>query len=86
MERTHIQRREYLIVFLFCMATVIGNAITVFLDNDVQSHCVDCKIYLRLSHFEVLHEYTRKYRIIIPFLATGLSYILKPLLALAPAQ
>lgn len=60
---------EYLLVFLFCFAAITGPAFSL-MDNFDQSQCVDCKTYLGLAEGHWNQSPVRRYRPIVPALAT----------------
>jgi hypothetical protein len=65
---------EYLLVYMFCMAVIIGPAIACLFQYDL-THYPDCKTYLGLAHFEFDQNPVRRYRVIIPFAAGALNYL-----------
>jgi len=66
--------REPVLVFFFCFAVLFGPAITVLFANDL-SQFTDCNTYTALSNFDFEQSAVRRYRVIIPFLASGLNAI-----------
>ncbi|MES2618582.1 MAG: hypothetical protein V4613_11930 [Bacteroidota bacterium] len=65
---------EPVAVFFFCFAVIFGPAITVLFANDL-SQFTDCNTYIGLAHFDFEQSAVRRYRVIIPFIASGLDYI-----------
>jgi hypothetical protein len=71
---------ENLVLFLFCFAIIFGPAYALF---DSYSYDTianpDLKTYLGLANFDFDQSPVRKYRVIIPFLVSGLNYVFRPL-------
>ena len=67
---------ENLILFLFCFAIIFGPAYALF---DTYNYDMvgnpDLKTYFGLAHFDFDQSQIRKYRVIIPFLASGLNHV-----------
>ncbi|AXP80611.1 hypothetical protein CJ739_1522 [Mariniflexile rhizosphaerae] len=64
-----------LIVFLFCFAIIFGPAFALFDSYDYDTVAnPDIGTYLGLAEFNFEQSITRKYRVIIPFLASGINY------------
>jgi hypothetical protein len=77
---------ENLILFLFCFAIIFGPAYALFdsYNYDIIAN-PDLKTYLGLANFDFDQSPIRKYRVIIPFLVSGVNYIFGPLfLSIAP--
>ena len=75
-----------LLLFFFCFAILLGPAYALFdsYNYDLVAN-PDIKNYLGLANFEFDQNPTRKYRVIIPFLAGGINYVFGPVFsALAP--
>jgi hypothetical protein len=75
-----------LFLFAFCFAIIFGPAYAMFdtYNYDMVAN-PDLKTYLGLSHFDFDQSPIRKYRIIVPFLASGFNYVFHPLFSiLAP--
>lgn len=71
---------ENLILFLFCFAIIVGPAYALFdsYNYDINAN-PDLKTYLGLANFDFDQSHIRKYRVIIPFLASGFNYIFGPI-------
>jgi hypothetical protein len=71
---------ENLILFLFCFAILFGPAYALFdsYNYDVIAN-PDIKTYLGLANFDFGQSPIRKYRVIIPLLASGFNYMLGPI-------
>ena len=69
-----IQSHQWCKVFFFCFAVLFGPAITVLFANDL-SQFTDCNTYTALANFNFEQSAVRRYRVIIPFLASGLNAI-----------
>lgn len=71
---------ENFVLFLFCFAIIFGPAYALF---DTYNYDMvgnpDLKTYFGLAHFDFDQSQIRKYRVIIPFLASGLNYVFGPL-------
>ncbi len=65
---------EYLLVFMFCMAVIIGPVIITFFQFDL-TYFPDCKTYLGLAHFDFNQNPVRRYRVIIPFSAAAINFL-----------
>jgi hypothetical protein len=65
---------EHKLVFMFCMAVIIGPAIATLFTYDL-THYPDCNTYLGLAHFDFNQSAVRRYRILIPFAASSLNYL-----------
>ena len=77
---------EYLIFFFFCLAVILGPAYALF---DSYSYDLvanpDIKTYLGLANFDFDQSPVRKYRVIVPLLASGVHFVFGPLFnAFAP--
>jgi len=68
---------EYVLVFLFCLAAIQGPAFSL-MDNYDQSTCVDCQTYQGLARFDFDQSAVRRYRPIVPMLASALYHTLGP--------
>ena len=66
-------------LFLFCFAILFGPAYALFdsYNYDLVAN-PDLRTYLGLANFEFDQNETRKYRVIIPFLAAGVNYVFGP--------
>jgi hypothetical protein len=71
---------ENLVLFLFCFAVIFGPAYALFdsYNYDTLTN-PDIKTYLGLANFDFDQSPIRKYRVIIPLLASGFNYLLGPI-------
>lgn len=77
---------EYLVLFLFCLAIILGPTYALFdsYNYDLIAN-PDIKSYLGLANFDFDQSPVRKYRVIVPFLASGVHFVFGPLFnAFAP--
>jgi hypothetical protein len=71
---------ENLVLFLFCFAVIFGPAYALFDSYNYDTIAnPDLKTYLGLANFDFDQSPIRKYRVIIPLLASGVNYIFGPL-------
>ena len=70
--------REYVLVFLFCLAAIQGPAFSL-MDNYDQAANVDCQTYLGIAKLDLNQSPVRRYRPIVPLAAGGLNYLCGPL-------
>ena len=70
----NILSNEYLLVFMFCVAVIAGPAIAILFENNLL-HFPDCTTYLGLAHFDFAQSPVRRYRVIVPFLASALNFL-----------
>ena len=76
---------EHLLVFMFCLAVIIGPGIAALFEHDLSQY-PDCTTYLGLAHFDFDQNPVRRYRFIIPFAAAILNFLFGGIFArLAPA-
>ena len=68
-----------LIIFLFCIAIIFGPAYTLFdtYDYDMIAN-PDVESYIGLANFDFNQSPIRKFRVIIPFIASGVNFIFNP--------
>ena len=66
--------REHNLVFVFCMAVMIGPAIATLFAFDL-SLTKDCHTYLGLAHFDFNQSPVRRFRVLIPFAAAALNKV-----------
>lgn len=69
-----ILHHEYVLVFLFCMAVLVGPAISILFQFDL-TNFHDCLTYLGLAHFDFHQSPVRRYRVIVPLLSAGVNYL-----------
>ena len=71
---------ENIIVFLFCFAVLLGPAYSLFdsYNYDTEAN-PDIKTYLGLANFDFDQSPIRKYRVIVPFLASGIHFLFHPI-------
>jgi hypothetical protein len=74
-ELRKIVSNEYFLVFMLCMAVLAGPAITALFQYNL-TRFPDCASYMGLAHFDFAQNPARRYRILIPFAATGINFIL----------
>ncbi len=71
---------ENIILFIFCFAIIFGPAYTLF---DTYNYDVianpDIKTYLGIANFDFEQSQIRKYRVIIPFISSGINFIFNPI-------
>lgn len=79
-------RIQNLALFLFCFAILFGPAYALFDSYNYDTAAnPDLKTYLGLANFDFNQSPIRKYRVIVPFMASGVNYVFGPLFtALAP--
>lgn len=78
--------REHLVLFVFSFAVLFGPAFALFdtYDFDMEAN-PDIATYLGLAEFDFDQSPVRRYRVIIPFLASGVNAVFHPVFsALAP--
>lgn len=63
------------LVFLFCLAVIIGPAISTLLNFELHVRCTDCYAYKGVALFEFEQSAVRRYRIIVPFMAAGINQL-----------
>ena len=70
---------ENLLIFGFCLAVIFGAAFAMFdtYNYDMVAN-PDIKSYLGLANFDFDQSLIRRYRVIVPFLASGIHYLLGP--------
>jgi len=66
---------EYLLVFLFSLAVILGPSITVLLNPEIHTACTDCNTYTGLAHLNLDQSPVRRYRPIVPALVIILHTI-----------
>ncbi len=66
--------KESVLVFGFCMAVLAGPCLSILFQNDL-SQFTDCNTYLGLAQFDFEQSAVRRYRLIIPMLASALNYM-----------
>ncbi len=78
---------ENVLVFIFCFAVIFGAAFALFdtYNYDVVAN-PDIKTYLGLANFDFDQSPIRKYRVIVPFIASGVNFILSPVFVLLKPQ
>lgn len=77
--------QEHRLVFLFCMAVMMGPAIATLFAFDL-SQVTDCYTYLGLAHFDFNQSPVRRFRVLIPFAAAALNKVFGGVFAkLAPS-
>jgi hypothetical protein len=70
---------QNLVLFLFCFAILFGPAYALFDSYNYDTIAnPDLKTYLGLANFDFDQSPIRKYRVIIPFLASGVNYVIGP--------
>jgi len=69
-----------LFLFLFCLAIIFGPAYALFdsYNYDVVAN-PDLKTYLGVANFDFDQSQIRKYRVIIPFIASGINHVFNPI-------
>lgn len=79
---------QNLVLFLFCFAVIFGPAYALFDSYNYDTIAnPDLKTYLGLANFDFDQSPIRKYRVIIPFLAFGVNYLLGPVFSgIAPVS
>ena len=71
---------ENLIVFLFCFAVLLGPAYSLFDSYNYDTVAnPDIKTYLGLANFDFDQSPIRKYRVIVPFIASGIDFLFHPI-------
>lgn len=65
---------EYVLVFLFCLAAIHGPAFSL-MDNYEQDTCVDCQTYMGVARGDFDQSPVRRYRPIVPVLASGVHFV-----------
>lgn len=75
---------ENTVVFLFCFAVIFGPAYALFdsYDYDMVAN-PDLETYLGLANFDFDQSPIRKYRVIVPLIASGLDYLFGGVLEMA---
>lgn len=68
---------EYVLVFLFCLAAIQGPAFSL-MDNYDQAGCVDCQTYQGLARFDFNQSPVRRYRPVVPMLASAVYHVFGP--------
>jgi hypothetical protein len=75
------KRNKYLLIWFLSLAVILGPAYTLFdnynYDFDLNP---DLKTYLGLSEFDFDQSPVRRYRVIVPFTAAGVHFLLSPVL------
>lgn len=66
---------ESCLVFVFCLAVIVGPAITVLFQFDL-THFPDAKSYLGLANLDFVQNPVRRYRLIVPMAAKILQLLL----------
>lgn len=66
--------REYRLVFLFCLAVIVGPAISTLFTFDI-SQLKDCETYLGLANFDFDQSPVRRFRVLVPFAAALLNFL-----------
>lgn len=66
--------QEHLLVFMFCLAVIMGPALTVLFEYNL-TYFPDCKTYLGLAQFNFDQNPVRAFRVIVPFAATALNFL-----------
>jgi len=61
--------RTEILIFLFSLAVIHGSSFAL-LDNYKIDDCIDCKTYMGISNGDFKQSPVRRYRVIIPFLAS----------------
>jgi hypothetical protein len=83
-DKTWVQN---LVLFLFCFAVIFGPAYALFDSYNYDTIAnPDLKTYLGLANFDFDQSPIRKYRVIIPFLVSGVNYIFGPVFSCIAPQ
>lgn len=71
--------REHLVLFVFSFAVLFGPAFALFdtYDYDMEAN-PDIETYLGLAEFDFEQSPVRRYRVIIPFIASGINAVCNP--------
>ncbi|WP_333601515.1 hypothetical protein, partial [Flavobacterium sp.] len=77
---------KHLLLLLFCFAILFGPAYTLFDSYNYDTVAnPDLESYLGIAHFDFNQSPIRKYRVIVPLLASGIHYVFGPVFSsLAP--
>jgi hypothetical protein len=67
--------RENTLVFFFCLAAISGPAMATVFAFDI-SQAPDCNSYMGLANLDFHQTAVRRFRVIVPFAAGGLNYLL----------
>lgn len=67
--------KENTLVFFFCIAVISGPAIAILFAFDL-SQWHDCYSYMGLANFDFDQSAVRRFRVIVPFMAGGLNYLM----------
>ncbi len=77
------EKRKWLVIFLFCFAVIFGPAFCIFSEYSYDLIAnPDIDTYINLAKFDFDQSPVRRYRIIIPFIAAGIHFILEPIFSL----
>jgi hypothetical protein len=74
----NILLREYVLVFLFCFAAIQGPAFSLMDNYNQDTDCIDCQTYRGLAQFNFDQSPVRRYRPVVPLLATGIYHTVGP--------
>ncbi len=61
------------LIFLFCLAVIIGPAISTLLNYELHVRCTDCYTYTGVAQGDFEQSAVRRYRIVVPFIAGGID-------------
>ncbi len=73
-------QKENLGVYFYCFAIIFGPAFTLFLFFPYAELSVDIQTYLSIAHLDFNESPIRRYRVIVPFIASGIDLVFKPFL------
>jgi len=71
-----IKRNLWIVVFMFSLAIIFGPAFGMF--SEFNYNTPDIHDYIKLSNFDFNQSPIRRYRVIIPMIASGVNYVFGP--------